>query len=203
MALTRKLLKGMGLTDEQVDTIIEAHSETVDGLKDQVKTYKDAAERVPDLEKKIKDLEDNEGDDFKGKYEAEKAAHAKTKADYEAKETAAKIKDAYRAVLKEAGIADKYINTAMKATDFSDMKLDKDGKLENAEKLTTDAKTEWADFVVTTNTGGTQTHNPPANRAGGTGKSKEEILSIRDGAERRQAIKDNPDLFPELNINSN
>ena len=33
MALTRKLLKGMGLTDEQVDTIIEAHVETVDSLK--------------------------------------------------------------------------------------------------------------------------------------------------------------------------
>ena len=25
MSITRKLLKGMGLTDEQVDTIIEAH----------------------------------------------------------------------------------------------------------------------------------------------------------------------------------
>ena len=33
MALTRKLLEGMGLTDEQVDTIIEAHTDTVDGLK--------------------------------------------------------------------------------------------------------------------------------------------------------------------------
>ena len=37
MAVTRKFLKGMGLTDEQVDTIIEAHSETVDGLKDKLK----------------------------------------------------------------------------------------------------------------------------------------------------------------------
>lgn len=33
MALTRKLLKGMGLTEEQMDTIIEAHTDTVDGLK--------------------------------------------------------------------------------------------------------------------------------------------------------------------------
>ena len=37
MALTRKLLKGMGLTDEQVDTIIEAHADTVDGLSDRSK----------------------------------------------------------------------------------------------------------------------------------------------------------------------
>ena len=40
MALTRKLLKGMGLTDEQVDTIIEAHTDTVDGLKADVSKYK-------------------------------------------------------------------------------------------------------------------------------------------------------------------
>lgn len=40
MAVTRKLLKGMGLTDEQLDTIIEAHTDTVDGLKEQVKVYK-------------------------------------------------------------------------------------------------------------------------------------------------------------------
>ena len=39
MALTRKLLKGMGLTDEQVDTIIEAHTDTVDGLKADVSKY--------------------------------------------------------------------------------------------------------------------------------------------------------------------
>lgn len=39
MALTRKLLKGMGLTDEQVDTIIEAHTDTVDGLKADIGKY--------------------------------------------------------------------------------------------------------------------------------------------------------------------
>ena len=49
MSLTRKLLKGMGLTDEQVDTIIEAHTDTVDGLKEQVKTYKADAEKLPEM----------------------------------------------------------------------------------------------------------------------------------------------------------
>ena len=48
MALTRKLLKGMGLTDEQVDTIIEAHTDTVDGLKDQISTYKADADCFAD-----------------------------------------------------------------------------------------------------------------------------------------------------------
>ena len=40
MALTRKLLKGMGLTEEQMDTIIEAHTDTVDGLKSDLARYK-------------------------------------------------------------------------------------------------------------------------------------------------------------------
>lgn len=32
MALTRKALKAMGLTDEQVDSIVEMHVETTDAL---------------------------------------------------------------------------------------------------------------------------------------------------------------------------
>ena len=51
MALTRKLLKGMGLTDEQVDTIIEAHTDTVDGLKADVTRYKADAEKLPGIQK--------------------------------------------------------------------------------------------------------------------------------------------------------
>lgn len=53
MALTRKLLKGMGLTDEQVDTIIEAHTDTVDGLKADVGKYKSDAEKLPDVQKQL------------------------------------------------------------------------------------------------------------------------------------------------------
>ena len=53
MALTRKLLKGMGLTDEQVDTIIEAHTDTVDGLKADISRYKADAEQLPNVQKEL------------------------------------------------------------------------------------------------------------------------------------------------------
>ena len=33
-SLTRKMLKAMGIEDEKIDQIIEAHSETVDALKE-------------------------------------------------------------------------------------------------------------------------------------------------------------------------
>ena len=56
MAITRKFLKGMGLTEEQVDTIIEAHTETVDGLKADVDKYREDALKLPDVQKELNDL---------------------------------------------------------------------------------------------------------------------------------------------------
>ena len=76
MALTRKALKAMGLTEEQVDSIIEAHTETVDGLKEQIKTYKADAEQLPAVRKELEDMKKSDGEDWKSKYDAEKAAHA-------------------------------------------------------------------------------------------------------------------------------
>ena len=47
MALTRKGLKAMGLTDEQVDSVIELHTETINGLTTQRDEYKVAADKLP------------------------------------------------------------------------------------------------------------------------------------------------------------
>ena len=46
MALTRKALKAMGLTDEQVDSIVEMHVETTDALKEQRDAFKADAEKL-------------------------------------------------------------------------------------------------------------------------------------------------------------
>ena len=194
MAVTRKLLKGMGLTDEQVDTIIEAHTETVDGLKDQVKTYKADADKLAEVEKELNDLKKGDGTDYKAKYEAEKKAFADYKADNAAKETAAQIRTAYRALLKEAGIDEKRLDTVLKASDLTQMKLGEDGKLEGAEELTKTAKSEWADFIPVTRTEGAKVDNPPGNTGGKYG-SKDEIMKIKDAGERQKAIAANLNLF--------
>ena len=76
MALTRAFLKSMTLTDEQVSAIIEEHSATVTGLKNEISKYKEDAEKVPDLQEKLKDYEK---DDWKGKYEKEHAGLRTTK----------------------------------------------------------------------------------------------------------------------------
>ena len=56
MALTRKLLRSMGIEDDKIDQIIEAHGETVSALKDERDQYRDAAEALPGVQKELDDL---------------------------------------------------------------------------------------------------------------------------------------------------
>ena len=41
MALTRSFLKALGIEEEKIGEIINAHSETVSGLKAEIEKYKD------------------------------------------------------------------------------------------------------------------------------------------------------------------
>ena len=51
MALTRKALKAMGLTEEQVESIVEMHLEVKNDLEEQIKTYKADAQKLPGVQK--------------------------------------------------------------------------------------------------------------------------------------------------------
>ena len=91
MAFKRSTLKAMGLTDEQVESLIELHSESVNGLKAEIDKYKDEAEKLPGVQEQLNkaksELDAAKKDDYKGKYEAEKAAHDKLKTEIQTKET--------------------------------------------------------------------------------------------------------------------
>ena len=75
------MLNGMGLSADQISAIIEAHTETVEGLKASVKEAEKKAEGYDalvaekgKLEKKYEALKEASGsDDWKAKYEKEKA----------------------------------------------------------------------------------------------------------------------------------
>ena len=162
MALTRKLLKGMGLTDEQVDTIIEAHTETTDGLKKDIAKYKGDAEKLPDVQNELNDLKAAGDGGYKEKYEKEHSDFEKYKADQTAKETRQAKENAYRELLKAAGVSEKRIPAILKVTDLNGIEMDGD-KIKDADKLTESVKTEWADFIETGSITGANTQNPPAN----------------------------------------
>lgn len=192
MALTRGMLKGMALTDEQVSAIIEEHVSTVDGLKAERDKYKDEVAGIADLKKELADLK-ADGGSWQEKYEAEHEAFEAFKKDAEAKETTAKVRSAYRALLKESKVLDDHIDSILNVTDFSKMKLDKDGGLAGKDDLVKTIKDKYSGFIPKTEEKGKDPENPPTST--GTGKSKEEILAIKDTTERQRAIAENHELF--------
>lgn len=197
MAFTRKMLKAMGIEDEKIDQIIDAHSETVDALKADRDAYKEDAAKLAAVQKELDELKAKGDDGYKAKYEAEKAAHDALKADIAAKETKKAKTDAYRELLKGANIDEKRIATILRAEapTIDKIELDADGKIKNAEQYTESIKSDWADFIVTQSAKGTNTATPPANGGTATTKTKEDILKIKDAGERQKAIAENPTLF--------
>lgn len=192
MSITRKMLKGMSLTDEQIETIIEAHSETVDALKDERDRFKADAESLPGLRKELEALKGSDGgfekkyNDLKDEFEQYKSEQSAA-AEKNAKETA------YKEMLKEAGVSERRIATILRVTNLNEIKLDKDGKLKDHDKLVEDAKSEWSDFIDTKHVEGADTKNPPETTSGKP--TKEEIMKIKDTSERQQKIAENHELF--------
>lgn len=174
MGLTRKMLAAMDIPAEKIDEIISAHSETLNEIKTERDNYKAESERLAsvekDLEKATKKIEEYESGDWENKYNTLKGEYDTYKTDTETKATKAAKESAYKQLLIDAGISDKRIASIMKVSGatLDAIKLDKDGKIENAEKLSESAKEEWADFIVTTESKGADTATPPANNGGET-----------------------------------
>ena len=194
MALTRRMLKAMGIEDEKIDQIIDAHTETVDALKDERDTYKANADKLPGVQKELDGLK-KDGGDWQKQYEKEHTDFEAYKTEQTAKATKATKDAAFRALLKEAGIPDKRLDVIMKVTNLDEIELDESGKIKDASKHTETVKTEYADFIVTTTERGATVATPPANTGNGATKTRDEILSIKDGAARRKAMAENPELF--------
>lgn len=192
MSITRKMLKGMSLTDEQIDTIIEAHSETVDALKDERDKFKADAEKLASVQKELDALKST-GGDYEKKYADLKKEYDEYKAGQDAIAEKTAKETAYKEMLKSAGVSEKRIASIMRVTNLADIKLDKDGKLKDHDKLVEAVKSEWSDFIDTKVEKGADTKNPPDNSGGKM--TKDQILQIKDTAERQRAIAENHELF--------
>ena len=201
MSLTRKMLKAMGIEEEKIDQIIEAHSETVDSLKADRDSYKEDAEKLKDVQKELDDLKAKGDDGWKEKHDRLKAEFDQYKNDVQAKETKAAKEDAYRAVLKDANLSEKGIEKAIKYADWDKIELGEDGKLKGANDHIKAVREEWAEYVTTTTTTGAKTSTPPANN-GGAKLTKAEIYARDEHgryklstAERQKALAENPELL--------
>ena len=196
MAFRRSTLAAMGLTNEQVESIIELHTETVNALKADIDKYKEAAEKLPDVQRQLEEANSKlkNSDDYKGKYESEKAAHDKLKTEVQNKETTAKKSSAFKAFLKEKGYSENGIGKIAKYGGYIEkVELDEDGKITNSDKLMSAVESEWSEYKPQT---GTQRHTPVTPPVGGKAvPTKEEILSIKDTTARQKAIAENMSLF--------
>ena len=163
MSLTRKMLKAMGIEEEKIDQIIEAHSETVDSLKADRDSYKEDAEKLKDVQKELDDLKAKGDDGWKEKHDRLREEFDQYKNDVQAKETKAAKEAAYRAVLKDANLSEKGIEKAIKYAEWDKIELGEDGKLKGANDHIKAAREEWAEYVTTTTTTGAKTSTPPAN----------------------------------------
>lgn len=171
MAFSRQTLKAMGFTDDQVQSLIDLHTEVTDNLKAEIKKYKEDAEKLPDAQRQLDEANSKisaaEKDDYKGKYESEKAAHDKLKEDIKAKETTAKKSTAFKAYLKEKGYSDNAITKITKYGGYVDgIELDDEGKIKDSDKLLTSIEGEWGEYKPTT-TKVTHTPNIPNQTATG------------------------------------
>lgn len=198
MALSRKFLTALGIEADKIDEIINAHSETVEALKEERDSYKEKAEGFDkaqkDLEKANKTIEDlNKEDAYKVKYEALKEDFDSYKKEVETEKTNTKKMDAYKALLKEIGISDKHINSVSKLAELDKIVLDKEGKIDGVDDLKKALSEEWSDFIVKDGKEGAGTSTPPDGK--GSKMTKEEIMAIKDTAERQQAMLDNKSLF--------
>ncbi len=159
------------------------------------KRYNDKLTEIDTLKGEKQNAEDKAtgAEKWKTKYEALKEDFDAYKKDISAKETKATRSNAYKELLKQAGVSEKRLDSVLKVSDIDSLEMGEDGKFKDADKLIENIKTEWADFITTTETRGAKTATPPKTTS--VKMTKEEIMKIEDDGERQKAIAENHELF--------
>lgn len=192
----------MGLTDEQVDTIIEAHTDTVDGLKADISKYKTDAEKLDAVQKELDGLKAMGDGGYKEKYEKEHKAFEDYKTDITAKESKAAKEKAVRAYFESKNITGANLDLAMRGCgeEMAALVME-DGKIKDTASLDALVDGTYKALVSTTQTQGANPATPPANN-GGAKLTKAEIYAKDEHgryklstAERQKALAENPELL--------
>ena len=207
MALTRKFLAALGIESEKIDQIVEANAESLADIQDklakanaELKEAKSKADTLPTVQKELDDLKaqveaDNKAREGKD-YDALKKEFDDYKAEQEAKATKTAKETAFRELLNDMKVSDKGIGMILKWQGVDGIELDENGKLKDAKSIRAAVKNDWSDFIPVVEEKGADTKNPlNSDKGGAGGKTKDEIMAIKDSAERQKAIADNPSLF--------
>ena len=139
MSLSRSFLKSLGLNDDQISAVIDAHSETVTALNTRYSELetkytgaKESADQLPGVQKELDELKKS---DFKAKYEAEQSAHNALKESVSREKARTAKEKAVRAYYEGKNIKGNNLTIAMRGTDLDRLQLDESGHLADTAAL--------------------------------------------------------------------
>lgn len=207
MAFKRNDLVGLGIEPDKIQILIDWHMETVNALQAKIDESKgnsdELAKATAELEQAKKDLKTAnnkivayEKDDYKGKYESEKAAREKLESDIANKETNAKKDNALKALLKDKKYSDEAAKLIVRKGGYTDkIELDENGGVKNADSILGDVQNDFSMFTPKISNQVVNPAAPPANSGGAKKPTKEEIMNIKNTEERQRAMAQNMELF--------
>lgn len=190
MPFTRKFLKSLGLNEDQVEAVIDAHTEVTDAQKATIAELTEKAEKVDELQKKVDEVAN--GEDWQKKYNDKDKELKDYKASVESKERETAVKAAYRELLVGEHVGERQLDAILGVTDFKEMKLDKDGKLENADSLKEAIRQKWNGFITTEQFKGANVPTPPGSPAPGGANGRAAELAKRFHEQRYGAPAQTP-----------
>ena len=183
MALTdaqvREILSSAGIPAENLENatkkIMDGHILSINALREQRDGFKADAEKLPTVQKELDDLKAKGDQNWQQKYEKEHSDFDAYKKQIKDEKDLNQKADLYRALLRSEKVEEKRIDSILKVTDLTSLKV-VDGKLDDVETLKNTIKTEWSGFIVSEHIEGAEVDNPPANNE----KGAFEKLSLGD-----------------------
>lgn len=162
MSLTRKMLKEMGISDENIESIISAHSETVEALKQ----YKEDSDRLQSALAEIESLKTEDGVSWKDMYSNLEKQFEEYKEDALRESTIDRKKLALGGLLRECGVSPECIPAIIKVSDLNALVLNQDGTAAEPEEVKEEIVSKWRAFIPKTVTVGARIATPPKEEGG-------------------------------------
>lgn len=173
------------------------HKADIDSIKEERDNLKAENAEIETLKTQLKEatnkIEAAEKDDYKGKYESEKAAHDKLKADIQTKETTEKKSNAFKSYLKEKGYSENGIAKITKYGDYiKDIELDEGGKIKDIDKLIGKIETEWSEYKPQAGTSNFKPNVPTGTQGTATGDKPKQSRAAEIAAKYHNSLYGNP-----------
>lgn len=176
MAFTRKMLRALGIEDDKIEQIMDAHTEVTEALKTERDTAKAAADELTKVKEELAQTKESlkaaekSAKDAKSQFDTEKAEHDKLKSEITAKATKEKADAAILKWAKEQGFSESGAKKIVKYGGYSDrVKFDDDGKPTNLDEFKEDVNAEWGEYKGEAKT---ESYKSSAPVTGGTAPKK-------------------------------